>query len=147
MSGCSDPFYSSESYISIAMEVTSTVSNGTRDLEPPGLPIEHGNLAHLLPSHFTSDVTHWLEEDTPSFDYGGFVVGSEPRNAFLLCKSTGIFAGGPFIDEVFRQLEGVVTWHYPEGVLLVSATEGGKITVATVRGPKRKLFLGGRGAL
>ena len=146
-SGYSDPFYPSESYISIAMEVTSNVSNGARNLEPSGLPVEHGNLAHLLPSHFTSDVTHWLEEDTPSFDYGGFVVGSEPRNAFLLCKSTGILAGVPFVNEVFRQLDCTVTWHYPEGVLLVPAKEGGKIKVATVRGPTRKLLLGERVAL
>jgi nicotinate-nucleotide pyrophosphorylase (carboxylating) len=146
-SGCFDSFYPSRSYISIAMERTSNASNGTRNSEPPGLPIEHGNLAHLLPSHFTSDVTHWLEEDTPSFDYGGFVVGSEPRNAFLLCKSTGILAGVPFVDEVFRQLDCTVTWHHPEGVLLIPAKEGGKIKVATVRGPTRKLLLGERVAL
>jgi nicotinate-nucleotide pyrophosphorylase (carboxylating) len=129
------------------MDGNSSVSSGTRNVAPPRLPIEHGNLAHLLPSHFTSDITHWLEEDAPSFDYGGFVVGSEPRNAFLLCKSPGILAGVPFIDEVFHQLECTVAWHYPEGVVLVPAKEGGKIKVATVRGPTRKLLLGERVAL
>jgi len=118
------------------MDGTDDVSNGPRT-EPPGLPTEHGNLAHLLPSHFTSDITHWLEEDTPSFDYGGFVVGSEPRSAFLLCKSPGILAGVPFVDEVFRQLNCSVTWHYPESVLLVPAKDGGKTKVASQRSNKK----------
>jgi nicotinate-nucleotide pyrophosphorylase (carboxylating) len=137
----------SESDIITAMEEKNNVSSGTHHVESLGLPTEHGSLAHLLPSHFTSEITHWLEEDTPSFDYGGFVVGAEPRNAFLLCKSTGILAGVPFVDEVFRQLDCTVTWHYPEGVLLVPAREGGKVKVATVRGPTRKLLLGERVAL
>jgi nicotinate-nucleotide pyrophosphorylase (carboxylating) len=32
-------------------------------------------------------VSEWLEEDTPSFDYGGFVVGEEISEAKLLGKS------------------------------------------------------------
>jgi len=32
-------------------------------------------------------VSEWLEEDTPSFDYGGFVVGEEMSEARLLGKS------------------------------------------------------------
>ena len=32
-------------------------------------------------------VADWLEEDTPSFDYGGFVVGEEMAEARLLGKS------------------------------------------------------------
>jgi nicotinate-nucleotide pyrophosphorylase (carboxylating) len=51
-----------------------------------GAPL-HGNLAHLLPSGFKHQVSSWLEEDTPSFDYGGFVVGEEPTLARLLGKS------------------------------------------------------------
>jgi len=113
----------------------------------PGLPTEHGNLAHLLPSHFTSDITRWLEEDAPSFDYGGFVVGSEPCDAFLLCKGRGVLAGVPFVDEVFRQLDCTVTWHYNEGVLLEPAKAGGRIKIATVHGQTRKLLLGERVAL
>ena len=139
--------YSSQTPRNRTMDGTDDVSNGTRTVKPPGLPTEHGNLAHLLPSHFTSDITHWLEEDTPSFDYGGFVVGSEPCNAFLFCKSRGILAGVPFVDEVFHQLDCNVTWHYSEGVLLDPAKEGGKIKVATVRGPTRNLLLGERVAL
>ncbi len=107
----------------------------------------HGSLADLLPSHYITQVTSWLAEDTPSFDYGGFVVGSEPRTAHLLCKSPGILAGLPFFNEVFRQLDCSVEWHYDEGSFLDTASNGGKIKVATVSGPTRKLLLGERVAL
>jgi len=32
-------------------------------------------------------ISEWLEEDTPTFDYGGFVVGDEMAEAKLLGKS------------------------------------------------------------
>jgi hypothetical protein len=51
-----------------------------------GAPV-HGIVAHLLPPHYTQQVTAWLEEDIPSFDYGGFVVGEEYVVAKLLGKS------------------------------------------------------------
>ena len=47
----------------------------------------HGNVAHLLPLTYQRYVSEWLEEDTPSFDYGGFVVGEEQSEAKLLGKS------------------------------------------------------------
>lgn len=50
-------------------------------------------------------VSVWLEEDCPSFDYGGFVVGESTAEAKLLGKSPGMVAGVPFFDEVFRQLD------------------------------------------
>ncbi|RVX72811.1 Nicotinate-nucleotide pyrophosphorylase [carboxylating] [Exophiala mesophila] len=114
---------------------------------PTSASHSHGTLADLLPSHFTTDITSWLAEDTPSFDYGGFVVGSSPRTAQLLCKSAGVLAGVPFFDEVFRQLDCTVTWHYNEGSYLDPDKVGGKIKVATVTGPTRKLLLGERVAL
>ena len=108
---------------------------------------EHGNPADLLPTHFTEDITRWLAEDTPSFDYGGFVVGSSERNAFLFCKSPGILAGVPFFEEVFRQCGCVVCWSYAEGAHLDPKQGGGKMQVATVTGPTRKILLGERVAL
>merc|ERR1712230_206472 len=114
---------------------------------PTDASLSHGSLADLLPSHFTTDITRWLAEDTPSFDYGGFVVGSSPRTAQLLCKSAGVLAGVPFFDEVFRQLDCTVDWHHNEGEFLDPAKSGGKIKVATVKGPTRKLLLGERVAL
>lgn len=67
-------------------------------------PIDH--FEHLLPPSWKPQVTAWLQEDTPSFDYGGFVVGEAQREAFLLGKGTqpAVLAGRPFFTEVFTQL-------------------------------------------
>ena len=61
---------------------------------------------HLLPLSWKPQVTAWLAEDTPSFDYGGYVVGEVEREAFLLGKGkmTAVLAGCPFFTEVFLQL-------------------------------------------
>jgi len=109
-----------------------------------GAPV-HGNPAHLLPPSWTSTITTWLAEDTPSFDYGGFVVGETPAEARLLAKSPGILAGVPFIDEIFKQLGCEVEWSVKEGEEV--GVGGGKQQVATVKGPVRKLLLGERVAL
>lgn len=45
------------------------------------------NLAHLLPPSWKADVQRWFAEDTPSFDWAGFVVGEEEQEAFLWGKS------------------------------------------------------------
>ena len=54
-------------------------------------------LSHILhPVLVREKVKEWLREDTPSFDYGGLVVGDNTETAVLLCKSPGILAGkGP----------------------------------------------------
>ena len=65
----------------------------------------HGHVAHLLPQTYKRMVSEWLEEDCPSFDYGGFVVGEAVTEARLLGKSAGMIAGVPFFNEVFRQLD------------------------------------------
>jgi nicotinate-nucleotide pyrophosphorylase (carboxylating) len=61
---------------------------------------------HLLPPSWKVQVTAWLAEDTPSFDYGGYVVGEAQREAFLLGKGsqTAVLAGAPFVTEIFAQL-------------------------------------------
>lgn len=46
-----------------------------------------GTVSHLLPPSYKRMVSAWLEEDCPSFDYGGFVVGEEVKEARLLGKS------------------------------------------------------------
>lgn len=105
-------------------------------------------LANLLPASWTTQITAWLAEDTPSFDYGGYVVGSSPRTATLYAKSRGVLAGVPFFDEVFKQVGCTVTWHAADGALLDPSTEpSGKISVATVEGPTRGILLGERVAL
>ncbi|SRR6266404_4605339 len=121
--------------------------------------------AHLLPPSWKSQVSVWLAEDIPSFDYGGFVVGEAPREAFLLGKSKcAVLAGTPFVDEIFRLLDctyarppvltfgysvakliyccGRVEWHVAEGEEFEPVKH-----VATVRGKARYLLLGERVAL
>ncbi|OIW31137.1 nicotinate-nucleotide pyrophosphorylase [Coniochaeta ligniaria NRRL 30616] len=117
------------------------------------LPLELGDLAHILPSSWKSQITSWLAEDTPSFDYGGFVVGDKPNTATLWGKSPGILAGIPFFDEVFRQVGCTVEWHAKEGSHIQGergvhlSAKGGKTKIATVSGPTRGILLGERVAL
>jgi nicotinate-nucleotide pyrophosphorylase (carboxylating) len=61
---------------------------------------------HLLPPSWKQLVGTWLSEDTPSFDYGGYVVGEAHREAFLFGKGekAAVLAGSPFFTEVFAQL-------------------------------------------
>ncbi|KAA1138180.1 hypothetical protein PGTUg99_015265 [Puccinia graminis f. sp. tritici] len=109
-----------------------------------------GDPAHLLPPSWKSVVTEWLREDTPSFDYGGFVVGESQQEAQLLGKSqvkwsydlfcAGILAGVPFFDEIFHQLECRVEWKFKEGDLV----PGGRTVVAIVTGKARCLLIGER---
>jgi len=42
---------------------------------------------HLLPPNWKTKITEWLQEDIPSFDYGGYVVGEKPTTAILYGKS------------------------------------------------------------
>jgi len=109
------------------------------------MALQHGNPAHLLPVHWKRDITTWLAEDTPSYDYGGFVVGDHPRTATLFCKSPGVLAGVPFFDEVFVQCGCTVNWYILEGEYI--DPKGSKIGVASIEGPSRKLLLGERVAL
>ena len=43
----------------------------------------------------------WLEEDCPSFDYGGFVVGEKLAEATLLGKSAVSFALNIILPDLF----------------------------------------------
>lgn len=117
------------------------------------MALDHGSLEHLLPSHWKTQITAWLAEDTPSFDYGGFVVGEVPRTATLYAKSGGILAGIPFFNEVFTQCGCTVEWHgAKEGQHIDRKSDGGgvggfKTKLATVTGPARGILLGERVAL
>jgi nicotinate-nucleotide pyrophosphorylase len=112
------------------------------------MPLDHGCLEHLLPASWKTQVTAWLAEDTPSFDYGGFVVGEHRRTATLWGKSVGILAGVPFFDEVFQQCGCVVDWYADEGSHIeATSIHGGRVQLATVRGSARGLLLGERVAL
>ncbi|KAI0787035.1 nicotinate-nucleotide diphosphorylase [Irpex lacteus] len=99
---------------------------------------------YLLPPSWKTQVTAWLQEDTPSFDYGGFVVGEAQREAYLLGKGhqTAVLAGKPFFTEVFEQLGCTVEWHLEEGETFDPVKH-----VATVKGKARHILLGERVAL
>ncbi|KAI9285881.1 Quinolinate phosphoribosyl transferase [Umbelopsis sp. AD052] len=100
--------------------------------------------AHLLPNGYKAQIAQWLQEDTPSFDYGGYVVGESDQKAVLYCKAEGVLAGVPFFDEVFKQLDCKVEWTSQEGEYL---NPDGKIAIAHVYGKARHLLLGERIAL
>ncbi|ODV84038.1 hypothetical protein CANARDRAFT_177211 [[Candida] arabinofermentans NRRL YB-2248] len=99
---------------------------------------------HLLPSSssWKPTITSWLNEDIPSFDYGGYVVGSNIQTATLYCKSKGILSGIPFAQEVYDQCELTVEWYYKEGDLLdpLTTTTNGKIAIAKVKGPVKNIL-------
>mmetsp|Transcript_8573 Transcript_8573/g.20958 ORF Transcript_8573/g.20958 Transcript_8573/m.20958 type:complete len:296 (+) Transcript_8573:29-916(+) len=99
----------------------------------------------LLPPEWRSIVHAWLHEDTPAFDVGGFVVGNKPEVAHLYGKTSGMLCGVPFVNAVFDCCGCAVEWHMAEGTTIDAAQ--GKVHVATVRGPARKLLLGERTAL
>lgn len=44
-------------------------------------------LNHLLPINWKTKITEWLQEDIPSLDYGGYVVGEKETTAILFGKS------------------------------------------------------------
>ena len=109
----------------------------------------HQGFAHvsqlLHPVRVQELVREWLKEDTPSFDYGGFVVGENVETALLLCKSPGVLAGSPFFEAVFTELGCTVKWLQIEGTFLDPAD--GPLKAAMVTGKVRFLLLGERVAL
>ena len=65
----------------------------------------------LLPRSQISDfVRRSLNDDCPSFDVGGLVVGTRMKSAQLLMKSPGVFAGKPFFQGVFDEVGCKVDW-------------------------------------
>ena len=100
------------------------------------------NYRHILAPACKQMVLSWLKEDIPSFDYAGIVVGDKLEEAVLLCKSTGILCGVPFVDMIFNELDCTVKWNYSEGERVNAQCE-----VAHVSGPANKLLQGERTAL
>lgn len=108
--------------------------------------------ANLLPvnGRWKQQITEYLSEDVPSFDYGAFVVGNKPETASLYMKQEGLICGVPFAAEVFEQCELEVEWKYQEGQYITNeelAKNNGKIVVAKVKGPANKILLAERTAL
>lgn len=99
------------------------------------------NYADLLPvsTRWKEQITDFLSEDIPSFDYGGFVVGSDEKNASIFIKSKGIICGIPFLQEVFDQCKVQVKWLINEGSL-IEPKKGEKIEIAKLNGPSKNIL-------
>ncbi|KAG0671587.1 nicotinate-nucleotide diphosphorylase (carboxylating) [Pichia californica] len=102
------------------------------------------NYADLLPvsTRWKQQITDFLSEDIPSFDYGGFVVGSNEKNASLYMKSSGIICGIPFLQEVFDQCNVKVEWLFKEGEFLELNTDkdNSKVIIAKLTGPSKNIL-------
>lgn len=105
--------------------------------------------SQLLPQQqIDAIVKQWLHDDMPSFDIGGLVVGSDVKSARLLMKSSGVFAGKPFVDAVFSSLNCTVEWneitvegkHY-------ELVNNKPLCLAIITGPVNALLRGERTAL
>ncbi|TPX39247.1 hypothetical protein SeMB42_g05720 [Synchytrium endobioticum] len=101
---------------------------------------------HLLPPSWRTAVAGWIAEDSPSFDFGGYVVGESDQVAVLYGKASGVLAGVPFFEEIFRKVECRVEWALHEGVW-VDPGPAGRAEVARVYGKARNVLLGERPAL
>lgn len=50
----------------------------------------------LLTDNWEKKIDQWLDEDVPSFDFGGFIVGNEIKIAALWAKQECTLSGSPF---------------------------------------------------
>lgn len=101
----------------------------------------------LLPQNLDSVIEGWLQDDMPSFDVGGLVVGSDEKKAQLLMKSSGVFAGKPFVQKVFDMLGCTVEWDEDTAVEGDYKDVTSKVCIATVSGPVHQILRGERTAL
>jgi len=73
----------------------------------------------LIPiANLNNLIDFWLKEDIPSFDYAGLIVGNKIQKATLWCKSEGVIAGIPFVDQIFSRLNCKVEWSITEGTFV-----------------------------
>mmetsp|Transcript_539 Transcript_539/g.1261 ORF Transcript_539/g.1261 Transcript_539/m.1261 type:complete len:313 (+) Transcript_539:103-1041(+) len=104
----------------------------------------------VLPPKFKLDelARHFLDEDVPSFDFGGYVVGTKLSQANIFFKSIGVVAGIPFAQAVFDLTGCSVTWFYEEGEWLSPDTAAKeKIVLGSVSGRACDLLLAERTVL
>lgn len=97
----------------------------------------------LLPAagEWKSQLHRFVQEDIPSFDYGGFVVGSDAKTATLWMKSDGVVCGRPFVQKIIDMFQLSVQWEHDDGEFLEpSKVDGGKIKIATVSGPAKDIL-------
>jgi len=104
--------------------------------------------SYLLPPTFKDCVREWLQDDCPTTDIGGYVVGEKLETAHLLMKSSGVLAGVPFAQAVFENMGLNVEWLVEEGTYVDTNTASNKkVVVAIVKGKCRNLLLAERTSL
>ena len=125
---------------SLSMPKRARDESSTKSAVPEGLE-------NLLPPHWKEEIKHWLEQDIPKWDIGGFVVGSAPHHANLLGKSPGVLAGIPFATFAIEECGCTVEWLKPEGHIITDQEAAAKEPVAKVTGPTRNILMAERTAL
>lgn len=100
----------------------------------------------LLTDNWEKKIDQWLDEDVPSFDFGGFIVGNEIKIAALWAKQECTLSGSPFFTRIFEKLGCIVEFKFSDGDD-ITLPESGRCLVAEIRGPSNKLLLGERVAL
>eukprot|EP01112_Ceratiomyxa_fruticulosa_P021787 TRINITY_DN7797_c0_g1_i1.p1 TRINITY_DN7797_c0_g1~~TRINITY_DN7797_c0_g1_i1.p1 ORF type:complete len:294 (+),score=70.98 TRINITY_DN7797_c0_g1_i1:91-972(+) len=106
--------------------------------------------SQLLPACAVNKMVRlWLDEDIPSFDFGGAVVGDKMEEATLLGKAKGVLAGAPFFNAVFQELDCKVHWFFKDGDWFDPHESGSfkPVLLATVTGTARNILMGERTAL
>lgn len=69
-----------------------------------------GVAAHLLSPGWTTAISLWLQEDCPSFDYGGFVVGETIEEAVLYGKTEVRIYNGWVSEQIIEIMKGRTCW-------------------------------------
>jgi len=101
--------------------------------------------SYFLPPTWQTKIEEYLQEDMPSFDFGGFVVGEKQEKAEILLKANGVICGIPFVTKIFNYLNCTINWLVQEGSKI--SVNSGKIPVAVIMGPARNILMGERTAL
>lgn len=105
------------------------------------------NFSHLLPPTYRESIKTWLNDDCPTTDIGGFVVGDKLETAHLLMKSSGVLAGVPFAQAVFDYMGLDVQWLVEEGTYVDVSSSSNKVVIAIVKGKCRDILLAERTSL
>lgn len=109
-------------------------------------PITNDNQALQPPTDVAELVQRALEEDIGDGDRNAVVADhGQQAHAVIIARESGVLAGRPWVEEVFRQLAGddmQVRWHIDDG----GALKPDK-TVCELTGPARALLSGERTAL
>lgn len=105
-------------------------------------------MENLLTNTWKKSIRQWLDQDTPNYDVGGYVVGCDTSVCNIYCKSNGVLAGLPFVNYIFEILSCDIIWLHQEGSFIEASNETkDRVVVASVSGPTNKILLGERLAL